>query len=57
MVFKCCVPGCRSGYAEKKHEKEKPPDEKKPAPKVSFHAIPTDPKVRPKWLAAIPRSS
>ena len=46
MGRKCCVPGCRSGYASEN-----------PDPTISLHLFPKDDESRQKWIRAIPRDS
>ena len=45
MGKKCCVSGCKSGYASVKPEREK----------VSFFSFPNDPDLRNEWLDKIQR--
>ena len=44
MVFKCCVPHCKSGLVTSKSRR-----------KISFHALPKDSQRRDEWLRAISR--
>jgi len=44
MVFKCSAYGCRSGYHSQASDKT-----------VTFHAFPSDPEIRGRWIRANPR--
>jgi len=44
MVFKCSAYGCRSGYDSQVTDKT-----------VTFHAFPSDPEIRRRWITANPR--
>lgn len=48
MPFKCCVPGCKSGYASQKTDIH-------PAAKISFHRFPLKDFLKNQWLRKIPR--
>ena len=51
MVWKCCVPGCLSGYVSKKTLNI----DSDRSSQLSFHSFPKDDCLRSKWLTAIHR--
>ena len=49
-MWKCCVPNCRSGYAENKEVGLE-------LQKISIFPFPQDVEMRRKWVRAIPRDN